>query len=214
MPECPYIAVIGVVGDIKHCGLNLNAGPEVYLSNLQGPEIWATFAVRTNGDPPTSVPSVRARIRAIDKDLPVERIRTLDEARAQSAGDARLNATLLGAFGALALVMVVVGIYGVISYSVAQRTQEIGIRVAIAASGRDVVQLILGRAVWLTATGVVIGTAGALASRRVLTQLLFEVKPADPTTLLAMAALLSVVAILASHIPARRALRVDPVEAL
>lgn len=214
MLESPYITVVGVVGDIKHRGLGLRASPEVFLSHLQEPESWATIAIRSQTDPLSLVSSVRARIRAIDKDLPVERIRTLEDVRSESVGDARLNAGLLGAFGALALVMAVVGIYGVISYSVAQRTHEIGIRTAIGATGHDVVRMILGRAVMLTLTGVVAGTAGALSLSQVLERLLFNVKPADPATLLGMSVLLSAVAIFASYIPARRALRVDPVEAL
>lgn len=214
MLESPYITVVGVVGDIKHRGLGLRASPEVFLSNLQEPESWATIAIRTEGDPLSLVSAVRARIRAIDKDLPLERIRTLEDVRAESVGDARLNAGLLGAFGALALVMAIVGIYGVVSYSVAQRTHEIGIRTAIGATGHDVVKLILGRAVMLTLVGVLAGTAGALALSQLLERLLFNVKPADPITLIGMSILLSGVAILASYIPARRALRVDPLEAL
>lgn len=214
MLESPLITVVGIVGDIKHRSLSLPASPEVYLSNLQEPEEWATIAIRTTVDPLTLVSSVRGHVRAFDRELPVEKIRTLAEVRSQSIGDARLNATLLGAFGVLALVMAVVGIYGVISYSVAQRTQEIGIRTAIGASGHDVVRLILGRAVVLTATGVVIGAASALALSRVLERLLFEVKPADPVTFVGMSLVLAAVAIVASYVPARRALRVDPMEAL
>ncbi|MGV3709331.1 MAG: ABC transporter permease [Gemmatimonas sp.] len=212
--ESPYITVVGVVDDVKHRALNLAPSAEVYLTGAQEPQSWTTLAIRTGGDPLSFVPSVRAAIRAIDKDLPAERIRTLEDVRSQSVGDARLNATLFGAFGALALVMAVVGIYGVISYSVSQRTQEIGIRAAIGASSRDVIQLVLGRAVWLTSVGICVGVAGALALSRVLERLLFGVTAADPATLLMMSLGLGAVAILASYIPARRALKVSPIEAL
>lgn len=212
--ESPHFTVVGVVADIKHRGLGLRASPEVFLSDLQEPTSWATIAIRTNGDAMSMLPAVRAVVRAFDKNLPLERVKTLETVRDESVGSTRLNATLLGAFGALALVMAVVGIYGVISYSVAQRTHEIGIRSAIGASGRDVVKLILGNAVMLTATGVAIGAVGALSLSRLLESLLFDIKPGDPITLVTMALVLGVVALLASYIPARRAMRVDPVEAL
>ena len=212
--ESSYFTVVGIVGDVKHRALGLRASPEMYLSDLQEPENWGTIAIRTSGEPLALAASVRARVRAIDRDLPLERIRTMDDVRDQSFGDARLNAGLLAAFGGLALIMAVIGIYGVISYAVAQRTHEIGIRTAIGASGRDVVELILGGALTLTTVGIVVGTVAALALTRVLENLLFGVKASDPATLISMVALLSSIVMLASYVPARRALHVDPVEAL
>ena len=210
----PWITVVGVVGDVRHTSLSAATRPEAFLSSQQEPRAYMTIMVKTSGDPLLLAAAVRERIRSFDADLPVGEIRTVDQAVHDSLGRPRFNATLLSALAGLALVLALVGIYGVISYSVAQRTHEIGLRTALGADAADVVRLILGRFMTLTVAGLAIGLTGALALTRLLDTLLFQVTPTDPATFALLTVLLAAVALLASYLPTRRALRVDPLEAL
>jgi putative ABC transport system permease protein len=170
--------------------------------------------VRTTGEPMLVASPVRKQIMQVDADLPVTSIRTLDEVVADSFGRRRLTLWLFGAFASTALVLAAIGIYGLLAYSVEQRRQEMGIRQALGARQRDILALILGQGLRLALAGVFIGIAGALALTRLLSNLLFHVSPTDPATFGAVAILFVGVAAMASYLPARRALDVDPLVAM
>ena len=209
----PWLTIVGVVGDIHHTGLSTRPNPEMYLSDLQEPSGSMAVMVRTSGDPLTLAAAVREQVSAVDNDQPVA-ITTMEQIFFNSVGRQRFNMLLLSIFGALALAMAVVGVYGVINYSVAQRTQEIGIRIALGAKRRDILRLVVGDGMVLAALGLSIGLVGALALTRLISGLLFGVSPTDPVTFVAVSVLLASVALLASYIPARRAMNVDPMVAL
>ena len=209
----PWLTIVGVVGDIHHSGLNTRPNPEMYLSDLQEPSGSLAVMVRTSVDPLTLAAAVREQVMAIDKDQPVA-ITTMDQIFSNSVGGQRFNMLLLSIFAALALAMAVVGVFGVINYSVAQRTQEIGIRIALGAQRRDIFRLVVVQGMGLALLGVGIGLGGAFALTRLISEMLFGVSPTDPVTLTAVSLLLTGVALLASYIPARRAMKVDPMVAL
>ena len=206
--------VIGVVGDVKHAGLDGEIRPMTYWPYARNPYGSMTIAVRTAGAGQGVVNAIGAVIRQMDPDLAVANVRTMDEVVANSVAQRRLTMLLLTIFAGAALLLAAVGIYGVIAYSVTQRTQEIGIRMALGAQRGDVLRMIVGQAMTLTAAGIVIGAIGAFLLTRVMTGLLFNVKPGDPLTFVAVAVVLALVAASASYIPGRRATRVDPVIAL
>jgi putative ABC transport system permease protein len=206
--------VVGVVGDVKYAGLDQQTKPELYAPFSQRPWGFMRIVARAKSDPASLAAAIRSQVRAIDKDQPVDKVTTMEAVVSASIAPRRFYMELLGIFAALALALATVGIYGIVSYSVAQRTQEIGIRVALGARGRDVLGLVLAEGLKLALLGVMLGLAGAFAATRVLTNLLFEVKPADPITFVAFSLLLAIVALLASYIPARRATKVDPMVAL
>jgi putative ABC transport system permease protein len=217
-----WLTIVGVVADIHHRGLDIEPRPEMYRPHTQfrygGPEAPAvptmTWAVRTVDDPRAAVSYARAAVRAVDAKLGISDVATMDDVVADSTSDRRLNMLLFVLLGALALVLASVGVYGVVSYSVSQRTHEIGVRMAIGARPNDVVRLMLGEGGRLAVAGVVAGSLVALAAARLIRGLLFEVSATDPITFSAAAAGLLAVALLASYIPARRATRVDPMIAL
>jgi putative ABC transport system permease protein len=206
--------IIGVVGNVKQRSLSTEAKPAFYIPQAQTPFDSMTVVVKSNGDPHSVIGAVTNEVRSIDKDLPLFNVKTLDDYVADSVSTPRFNTTLLGIFAAVALVLTVVGLYGVMSYSVAQRTGEIGIRMALGAQTRDVLSLIVGQGVKLVLLGLAIGLIGAFALTRVVATLLFGVGTKDPITFAAVTMLLSVVALLACYIPARRATKVDPLVAL
>jgi putative ABC transport system permease protein len=173
-----------------------------------------SVAVRTTGDGMGVVPSLINAVHELDPDVPIAEVRPMAEVIAVSTAQRRLTMTMLMIFAAVALVLASVGIYGVISYSVTQRTQEIGIRLALGAQRGDVLRMIVGQAMVLTIAGIALGAAGAFALTRLMTKLLFNVRPGDPLTFVAVAMLLGGVAAMASYLPGRRATRVDPVVAL
>jgi putative ABC transport system permease protein len=173
-----------------------------------------TFAVRTASNPQKLGAAMRAALHDVDPDQPVAAMWTMQERIDASTAEPRFQTRLMGTFSLVALVLSAVGIYGVLAYQVTQRTREIGIRMALGAERRDVLGMVLRRTLVLAGAGVVLGTAGALAVTRVLTNFLFDVKPTDPATFAVVAALLGCVALLAGLIPAQRASRVDPTEAL
>jgi putative ABC transport system permease protein len=210
----PWRVVVGVVGDVKHHGLNVETRPEIYVPHAQAPTSTMTLVMRASGDATTMTASVREAVRALDADLPLFNVRTLEQLHNDALAPQRFNLWLLGAFACIALALAALGIYGVLAYSVSQRTHEIGLRLALGAQARDVLRLILRQALALTLIGLAIGGLGALALLRLMQKLLFEVSPTDPLTFVAITLLLLVVSLLACWIPARRATRVDPLVAL
>ena len=206
--------IIGVVGDVRHASLDVAARPTTYWPYRRNAYGTMTVAVRTSGDASAIVNSIVGLVRQQDPLLAVSDVRTMDEVMAESVAQRRMTTMLLGIFAGAALLLAAVGIYGVIAYSVTQRIQEIGIRVALGAQGSHVLRMIVGQAAWLAAAGITLGAVGALLLTRLMAGLLFEVQPTDPLTFAAVALVLGGVALLASYIPGRRATRVDPVVAL
>jgi putative ABC transport system permease protein len=205
-----------VVADVKNAGLDKPAGSELFFPYRQ--EGFSTrtgfLAVRTTGDPAALIAPVRSAVQSIDPSIPVSLVRTMDQVLASARSRPRFLTTLLGLFSSTALLLAAVGLYGVISYSVARRTTEFGIRMAMGARSSDVLGLVLGHGMRLALAGVAAGAIGALALTRLIRGLLFGISSFDPLTFLAMAVLLFAVTVLACVIPARRATRVDPLVAL
>ena len=214
--KSPWFTVKGVVKDSAQTALDREVRPEVYfaLAQLAGRYRRMNLAVRTSVDPKSTLAAIQSAIREVDKDQPVYQIQTIDELIGQSLGTRRFALTILILFAGLALVLAVSGIYGVISYSVTQRTQEIGIRMALGARAGDVLRMVLGQFMRLTVVGVVLGLIGAYLATRLMTSLLFGVTPTDITTFVIVSVGLSLVALVACLIPARRATRVNPLVAL
>ena len=207
--------IVGVVSDIHEMSLAQPPVETVYMSYAQRPqESEAYFVVRTSQSPLASVAEVRRAIQGIDPDVPLAETTTMEQVLSASLTDWRFHAILLGAFGALGLFIAAIGIYGVISYSVAQRTHEMGVRLALGAEPGDMLRLVVGQGARLALAGVMIGTAGALALTRSLSSMLYGVKPTDPLTFVLVSLLLMAVALFASYIPARRATKVHPMVAL
>jgi putative ABC transport system permease protein len=206
--------IVGVLGDTRNSSLALPAVPEVFLPFPQLPWSFFCLSVRTSVEPHGLVSAVRREIAAADRDQPVTEIHTGDELLEASAGQTRFMMFLLGVFSATAFILVAIGIYGVIAYSVAQRTNELGIRIALGATRADILKLVIGSGLLLTGTGIVIGLAGSVAATRLLESLLYETSATDPLTFFVSAILFTVVAAVASYFPARRATRIDPSDAL
>jgi predicted permease len=206
--------VVGVVGDERIHGLAEAVPPAVYLPVAQVPATSGSLLLRTSGDPAALGGAVRAIVRELDPALPVFGIEPLRETVAGSLAQRRFTMMVLGSFAGLALVLAMVGVHGVLSYTVAQRTREIGIRVALGADGRAVRALVLGHGARLTGVGLILGLAGALVGSRGLTALLYGVAASDLATFAAVALVLGAVALAASYLPARRAARIPPQEAL
>jgi putative ABC transport system permease protein len=206
--------IVGVVGDVHHNSLIRSATPELYLPHQQNSWTWGNFLVRTTTDASAVMRSFTDAIRSTDKTVPVTRVRPLTEAISDTISQSRFYALLFGLFGATGLLLTVTGIYGVISYTVSHSTREIGIRMALGAQGRDVLKLILGKGLLLTLIGIGVGVLGALAITRVMQTLLFGISATDWVTFTSVAMLLTLVALVACLIPARRATRVDPLVAL
>ncbi len=206
--------IIGVVGDVRQMGLDVAAEPTVYWPIPELVYSGMTILVRTSGDPLSVVPAIHAELQQLDREQPMASIATMEQLLADSLSRARFTMLLLGIFAAVALLLAAVGIYGLIAYSVTQRTQELGIRIALGAQRRDVLRLVLGQGTRLTLLGLALGIAAALGITRLLASLLFGISATDPLTFAGVAALLAFVALLACFIPARRATRVDPIVAL
>jgi putative ABC transport system permease protein len=213
-PPAAWSEVVGVVADARDGALEQDPIPEIFVPYLQQPAFSMTFALRTSTSPEALVKSVREAVLGVDKNQPLSAATTLDEVIADSVAPRRFQMTLLGLFALLALVLAAVGIYGVVTYSSSQRVHEFGIRVALGAERRDLLQMVLRQGAKLALMGVCIGIGGALALTRFLSSLLYGVKPTDPLTLLGVTLFLTTVALLASYIPARRATKVDPMVAL
>ena len=210
----PWLTVVGVVGDVRNVGLEAGPSLATYEPHPQRP--WSTMnvIVRTEGDPVNLAAAVRDGIRAIDRQLPISNISTMDQRISRSVAPQRFNMFLLGVFAALALMLAGVGIYGVMSYSVTQRTSEIGVRMALGARPGDVLRLVVGQGMMLTLTGVAIGLVAAFALTRVMGSLLFGVSATDILTFFIVSVLLTGVSLAACYLPARRAAKVDPMTAL
>jgi putative ABC transport system permease protein len=215
MKADPYpTEIIGVVGDAKYKTLDGEMRPMVYWTPPQLPGRSMMILLRTSVDPESLAPAARREILAIDKDQPVADVRTMEGWLAESMARTRFGTLLLAAFAGLALTLAAIGIYGVMSHSVAQRQSEIGVRMALGARARDVLALVIRQGIALVFIGVVLGLLGALALTRVLSSLLYGVSATDPLTFAAIAMLLLGVSWIACYIPARRAARVDPLNAI
>jgi putative ABC transport system permease protein len=208
------VEVVGVVADVRDRDLGADAGRELYRPLAQNAPQSAMFVIATEADPIQFVNSIRSQVRAIDSDLPISAVRTMDEVIEASVGQRRLTMLLLQIFAGVAVVLALVGIYGVIMYSITQRTQELGIRRALGAQRGDILRLVLAQGLGLTLSGIGLGIAGALALTRVMKGLLFQVSATDPVTFAGVVVLFLMAALTASYIPARRATRIDPMTAL
>jgi putative ABC transport system permease protein len=209
----PWHTIVGVVGAVKHESLSLTQRKTVYLPHAQVTIDDMTLAVRA-ANPENLTPVIRGQVKAMDPDLPIINVRTMTEVVSRSVWQPRLYAILFGVFAAVALALASIGIYGVMAYSVSERTREIGVRVALGAQRRDVLKLVVAQGMTLTLIGAGVGLGAALALTRLMQTLLFEVSATDPLTFAVLAALLSAVALLACYLPARRATKVDPMIAL
>ena len=208
------LEVVGVVGDVRHDELKRAPRPEFYLPLRQETTPWMSLVVRTSGDPTAMAAAIRSQIRSVDPDQPISRLQTMDRVVANSISSQRSHMLLLGVFAGLALVLAVIGVYGVVAYSVTQRTHEFGVRLALGAQTGEVLRLVLGRGMTPVVIGVAAGLAGALALVPVLAAFVFGIQAHDPATFAAVTALILAVALAACCIPARRAARVDPLVAL
>jgi putative ABC transport system permease protein len=206
--------IIGVVGNTRHQGLDQEAEPEIFISHQQHPIEMMNIVIRTANDPSSLVSTVRNEMKVLDPQLPIWEVKTMDEILSNSLSERRFTMFLLSSFAFLAILLGAVGIYGVLSYTVTQRTREIGLRMAMGAQQRDVLSLFLREGVSLTFFGVLAGLLGAFFLTRVLSKLLYQVRATDPLTFGAVILLLALVAIASSYFPARKATRIDPMTAL
>ena len=206
--------IVGVVGNVKHLGLDQEVQPEMYMPIYEGPEYFMYLLVRTKSNPMALAKVIQNEVAQIDKDQPVANIKTMENVFSESVAPRRFSMLLITLFAAIALVLSSVGIYSVISYSVAQRRHELGIRMALGANARDVLTLVIGQGFKLIVIGTAIGLAGAFILTRLLQSMLFNVSTTDPVVFLGISLTLISVALLASYIPARRAAKVDPMIAL
>jgi putative ABC transport system permease protein len=206
--------IVGVVGDVRHHALASRPSPAMYVPYAQSPSDHTNVVIRSRTPRLALLAEVKHAVQALNKEIPVYGIHSMDELVSSSVAEPRFRTLLLGTFAAVALILATAGIYGVMSYSVTQRTHEIGVRVALGAERRDVMRLVLGQElVWVLA-GITAGLAVALALAGLITSLLYQVRPIDPLSFVGIPIVLAAVALLASYIPARRALKVDPTVAL
>ncbi len=212
----PYREIVGVVGNIAQDDLAGPPTPIIYVANEQGPSTFLTYMVRTAGDPAAFVGSAQAALHELDPQLPLIQAQTMEHFTNQTPAVflRRYPSYVIGSFAGLALILAMIGLYGLISFTVAQRTREIGIRVALGAQPRDILELVMRQGIGAVVVGVAVGVVAALALTRLMTSLLFGVKPTDALTFLSVAVILTCVALAASYIPARRAMRTDPLVAL
>jgi predicted permease len=212
--EGPFLEVVGIARDGKYRSLGETPHPYIYQPLLQSYDPKMTLVVRTTGEPQSVAGAVREQIRALDPNLPVSEVQTLRDQMDLSLFPSRLAAWILGGFGVLALLLAAIGIYGVVSYSVAQRTREIGVRIALGAKETDVLRLVLGEGIFVIAIGLGLGLLLAAAATRVIAGYLYGVGATDPLTFAGVPLILGLIALVASYMPARRATKVDPIEAL
>jgi putative ABC transport system permease protein len=210
----PWRTIIGVVGNIKTDGLDMPTAPHIYISSYQNPNYALTIYVRTKMSSGTLGDVIRREVQSVDPNVPVYAIRTMDEVVARSMAQRRFALEIVGVFAVVALLLAALGIYGVMAYSVTQRTHEIGIRVALGAQPLDILRMTVGEGMILVIFGLVAGLIGAAMLTRLLQTMLYNVKPFDPITYSVIPALLASVALIACLVPARRATQVDPLVAL
>ena len=210
-----WMDIVGEVNDVHDVNAELEPGGELYIPFGQATYLGGTnFIARTAANPMVMAPALQRAIWSVDRNAPITDLETMDQVVADSMAQPRFQAILLGSFGALGLMLAIVGIYGVISYSVTQRTREIGVRMALGAQPANVLRMVIREGMLLAGAGIAIGIGGALALGRVLQSLLFEIKPTDPATFVVVAMVLLIVALAACYVPARRAMRIEPMEAL
>ncbi len=213
-PRASSVTIVGVVADLKYSRLDASSQPEIYVHYSSSPMSRFTVVVRTAGDPLALAPTIWKSVSDIDKTQPVSDVMTLEQSLADSISPRRFNLTLLGTFAAAALLLALVGIYGVIAYSVTERTHEIGVRIALGAERRHVVRMVIRQGMTIALAGIAIGTVGAALLTRYMENLLFDVKPADPGTFVSVAVLLAATAFIACWGPALKAALIDPIIAL
>lgn len=210
-----WMEIVGIVQSVRDTNLPTEPAGEVYFPYAQADYFEdADFIARTSAEPAAMLPALRRAVWSEDKGAPITDVETMDQVVAGNIAEPRFQTLLLGSFGVLGLMLAMVGIYGVISYSVRQRTREIGVRMALGAQPQDVLRMVIGEGMWLAGAGIILGVGGALALTRFLRSLLFEIKPTDPATFVGVAIVLAIVALAACWIPARRAMKVEPMEAL
>jgi len=212
--QTQWQTIVGVVGNVRHLGLDIEPRPEIYYHTNTQPPFGPVVVIRTTSDPKRVISIARTKVRELDRNVPISNVNTMEELVAQSVAQRRFGMFLLGIFALLALTLAAIGIYGVVSYSVTQRTQEIGVRMAMGATPRSVFDLILAQALRLVGIGVMAGLVFAAALTRLLAALLYETEPLDPATFIVTTVLLTVVAMVACYVPARRGTRIAPVQAL
>jgi putative ABC transport system permease protein len=209
-----YWEIVGVVGNVRHEGLEEKIEPEVYVAHAKSPWRSMTLVVRTLNDPAQIVSAVQNELRSIDRDQPIFDVRTLDRVVHESIAGQRVAAWMMGVFALIALLLATIGIYAVMSYAVTQRTHEIGVRLALGAQPRDILRMIVGQGMLLTLVGLVVGLGAALLMAQAMTKVLYDVTATDPATFISISIFLTLVALAANYFPARRATRVDPMQAL
>jgi putative ABC transport system permease protein len=209
-----WFEIVGIARNMKSSGLKAETEPGYYVPATQAPQSDMLVLVRAQSDPVALLPAIRRAVWTLDPNQPIADIKTMNQIAADNVGQSRLNMILMGGFGGLALILAAVGIYGLLSYAVTQRTQELGIRIALGAQVRDVLKLVLKQGMGLALLGEGIGLVAAFAATRVLRGLLFGVTPTDPVIFIAVFQLLALVAFIACYLPARRATKVDPLVAL
>ena len=221
--EDPTREVVGVVGDVRDNGLDQPAPPIMYVPAAQMSDALArlgngivptTWIVRTSGNQASLTAAIQKEFLAVDALLPISNVRLMEDVIARSIARQNFNMVLLSIFGAIALLLAAIGIYGLMSYSVEQSTHDIGVRLALGAARRDIMSLVVGRGMRLAGLGLAVGVAGAYAAARLLSRMLYGVRPGDPLTFAAVVVALGTVALLACYLPARRATNVDPIVAL
>jgi putative ABC transport system permease protein len=211
----PWLTVVGVVGDVKQSALETATDAHTYEPYAQlGAPLSLRVAVRGQGNAGALATDIRVATRSLDRQLALGSIRTMDQVISRSTEGRRFVLSLVGSFAALALLLAAIGLYAVLAYSVTRRTHELGVRMALGARGADVLRLVLGHGLRVTAIGITLGVIGALGLTRFLQSLLYEVQPADPATFAIVLLLMASVSAAASYLPARRAMRVDPMVAL
>ena len=210
------LTVVGVTADVRHVGLAVPPRPEIFVNSMQSslPWSWLVLAVRAYGDPAPLAESVKAALHDVNANVPIERASTLDDVVSRSIVEPRIYTFLLGTFAALAVMLAAIGLYGLISYTVSQRTHELGVRVALGAARSEIIRLVLGQGLRLAAVGAAAGLAGAFATTRLVASLVKNVEPNDPVTFALVTIVLLAAALIAAYLPARRAARVDPMVAL
>jgi putative ABC transport system permease protein len=212
--QAPWITIVGVVGDVKSDGFDVASVPHIYLPIYQSPSYAGVIYLRTGGDPASLGAAIRREVQAVDPTIPVFGVQTMDELVSKYLGERRFALELLGVFAGVAVLLASIGIYSVMAYTFSQRTNEIGIRMAMGAQRSDILKIAVGEGALVVALGIASGIIGAAVFTRFLQSMLFEVKSSDPLTYVGISALLAAVTLLACLVPARRATRVDPLTAL
>jgi predicted lysophospholipase L1 biosynthesis ABC-type transport system permease subunit len=213
-PNQPWTTIVGVIGDVRHGGLEEVPQPELYINYLQGPPVAPFIVLRTTSDPALLAETVRAEARRIDKNLPLYDIRTMATLRSEAVSTRRFILLIVGAFGALALGLAAIGVYGVMSLIVSERTREVGVRLALGAEPAQLLTMIVGQAAKLAGLGVIAGLAMSLPIAPLLDSQLYGITSFDPLTFVSVPIALLVIAALAAMVPARKAMRIDPLAAL